>query len=539
MLHFGMDMPFILMMLYGSLMILIVLFFRILLKKKLPKFVFPILWCVVIARLLIPFSLSSPLSVKASEDSFLLTLSDTLNAFAENTANVAEDATEAAVGTMTLQALPSKTATSTTQIEDFVYSSPTTAGIQIQKDLGGFVSFLTYDLAEGYGKTGDVPLLPAILENIPLRIIYLTGLLLTLSILLFQKYHYSARLKNSLPVEHNETVNTLLRNRNMGHIPVFTNDEITSPLTCGLFAPRIYLPTRMDFGNRELLRHILMHETMHIRRKDNWVKAFMLAALILNWFNPLVWVMAKCLASDLESACDEAVLRQYHDEDERKNYAFSLLTMAITGSRAPLFYSAFSKTEVEKRIQNILHYKKAPALLLTVAILFLTCSTVAFATGAPAPFSPDLTSSCASDSSRWGVKVYTTRSLTLGKDAQDRAESIIFDVLRSDTDSDPVRMDEEICSALSDEFHVEKNAFRTDFFLCLNEEEQNAEYASWELVRDERGFFQYKGDPVRIFVDQMLHSIHARSDGVVDVTVERDRFGFISGITALPANTKN
>ena len=69
MLHFGMNMPFILMMFYGSVMILIVLLFRILLKKKLPKFVFPILWCVVLVRLLVPFSLSSPLSIKVSGDS--------------------------------------------------------------------------------------------------------------------------------------------------------------------------------------------------------------------------------------------------------------------------------------------------------------------------------------------------------------------------------------------------------------------------------------------------------------------------------------
>lgn len=147
------------------------------------------------------------------------------------------------------------------------------------------------------------------------------------------------RLKNRLLIEHNETINTLLRDMDMGHILVFSNDEIASPLTCGLLRPRIYLPTRMDFGNRELLRHILMHETMHIKHRDNWIKTFMLAALCLNWFNPLVWFMAKCLVSDLETACDEAVLKHCPDEDERKDYAFSLLAMAVTGT-APLCSTA-------------------------------------------------------------------------------------------------------------------------------------------------------------------------------------------------------
>ena len=556
MLHFGMNMPFILMMFYGSLMIVFVLLFRILLKKKLPKFVFPILWCVVLVRLLVPFSLSSPLSNKVTGDSPLSSAVEIINAFGANivdtvitaeavvedisagTASVIEPVKKLVISYSKLEPASrtaltkdhgsidstTETASTTTAIEDFIYESPQTA---VAVETGTEAPMITYEYLDAYAENSG---LLNVFHRNPLQAVYFIGFLLTLGILLFQKYRYSLRLKDSLLIEHNETINALLREMDMGHILVFTNDEIASPLTCGLLAPRIYLPTRMDFQNRELLRHILMHETMHIRHKDNLVKTFMLAALVLNWFNPLVWLMAKCLAADLETACDEAVLKHCQDEDERKNYAYSLLAMAITGSRTALLYSAFSKTEVEKRIQSILHYKKASAILLIAAVSFTTCSTVAFATCAQAPFSPYLTSSCASDGSRWGVKVYTTRDLTLGKDAQKRAEDIVFNVLRTDTDSDPIRMDEEMRTALSDEFHVEKSAFRTDFFLCLNEEELKQEYAQWELVRDESGFYQYKGEPVRIFADKMIGRYHSRSEGVVDVTVERDRFGYITDV---------
>ena len=57
MLHFRMDMPFFLMAFYGSIMIVAVLLLRTLLKNRLPKFVFPVLWAVVLLRLLVPFSL--------------------------------------------------------------------------------------------------------------------------------------------------------------------------------------------------------------------------------------------------------------------------------------------------------------------------------------------------------------------------------------------------------------------------------------------------------------------------------------------------
>ena len=63
MLHFRMNMPYFYMALYGSVMIAAVFVLRTLLRNKLPKFVFPILWGVVLLRLLVPFSFSSPLSL--------------------------------------------------------------------------------------------------------------------------------------------------------------------------------------------------------------------------------------------------------------------------------------------------------------------------------------------------------------------------------------------------------------------------------------------------------------------------------------------
>ena len=71
MLHFGLNMPFYYMALYGSIMIVIVLLLRAFLKERLPKFVFPVLWGVVLLRLLVPFSVSSPLSLPVPSASIL------------------------------------------------------------------------------------------------------------------------------------------------------------------------------------------------------------------------------------------------------------------------------------------------------------------------------------------------------------------------------------------------------------------------------------------------------------------------------------
>lgn len=73
MINFKMNMPFYLMVFYGSIMIAVVLLLRALLRNRLPKFVFPALWSVILLRLLVPFSLSSPFSMKVPAFSSFLT----------------------------------------------------------------------------------------------------------------------------------------------------------------------------------------------------------------------------------------------------------------------------------------------------------------------------------------------------------------------------------------------------------------------------------------------------------------------------------
>ncbi len=62
MIQFAFNMPLWLMGVYGGAMVLVVLALRLLLGRWLPKRVMPVLWALVLVRLLVPFSVSSPLS---------------------------------------------------------------------------------------------------------------------------------------------------------------------------------------------------------------------------------------------------------------------------------------------------------------------------------------------------------------------------------------------------------------------------------------------------------------------------------------------
>lgn len=212
MLHFRMDMPLYLMAMYGSVMIAVVLLLRFFLRNRLPKFVFPLLWSLILIRLLVPFSLSSPLSAPVPQ--WQMQLSEASAVY------VVEDQPTARENT-----------------------SPGTA---IETTSNG----TNYSYAERSGSlfTDDRSLL---------IVIFGLGVLTTAGILLSQKLQYSRKLKNSLLVEHNQTINAHLRDMGMGDILVCTNDEIASPLVCGIVNPRIYLPGSMDFRQSQLLRHIL------------------------------------------------------------------------------------------------------------------------------------------------------------------------------------------------------------------------------------------------------------------------------------------
>ena len=172
--------------------------------------------------------------------------------------------------------------------------------------------------------------------------------------------------------------------------------------------------------------------------------------------------------------------------------------------------------------------------MLVLSVCLVLSGSVVFATAGQAPFSPDLTSFCASDHCRWGVRVNLTRDVSLGKNAQARAEQIIFDILRTDTTNDPDLLEIQITAALSDAFHVEKSAFSPELSLCLDREALFEEYARWGLVRIEKenDTMLYNGETIRTYHDKTIGRYQSQPKGAVDLTIVRDRLGYITAVEA-------
>ncbi len=497
MLSIRFDMPLWLMGIYGGIMAICVVLLRILLGKRLPKRLFPILWSVVLVRLFIPFSISSPFSLHipllGEMDGRLF---GSISILQQQTTETYEAASDSSIEELSLL-LNSANETEQT------YTSPATA------ESAPSFPFISISWVGTLWAAGVIA----------------SAVWLALCWSKCQKV-----LENSASIS-NQTAEKVLQKCRIT-ADVYTCDRISSPLAVGLGHPGIYLPTRMDFSNYEMLTHIIAHEAMHIKYRDNWLKTVMLAALCLHWYNPLIWWMARELSRDLESACDEATLSVL-EGDNRKNYAYSLMAMAALECRGSLIYSSFSKTEVERRIKGVMAYKRAGKFLISLTIMLAIGTSAVFATGGTTFYSSGLCWGIQADGCYMIADVVLNRDLELGEFAQGRANSTVYRVLAESAGQEKGRtqLQKEIVGALSREFGVEPGAFQAHCYLSIPREVILEQYAQAGItIKGDR--YYYDGTLVHSITDREEGNasyITASSwqDGGVDLYILRDETGRI------------
>lgn len=164
-------------------------------------------------------------------------------------------------------------------------------------------------------------------------------------------------------------------------IRIRTSDRASAPLTYGVLRPVILLPSGTDQESERALSWVLEHEYQHIRRFDTLRKGLLAAALCLHCLNPLVWVMYALCSRDMELLCDEAVTRSGAD---RADYARTLLSMEERRSRWSLA-NHFNQNALEERIRSIMNVKKKHISIaaLVAVIVIMGVTTTVFASAAP------------------------------------------------------------------------------------------------------------------------------------------------------------
>jgi beta-lactamase regulating signal transducer with metallopeptidase domain/tetratricopeptide (TPR) repeat protein len=146
-----------------------------------------------------------------------------------------------------------------------------------------------------------------------------------------------------------------------------------SPAVCGLFWPVILIPQSLaEHFSDEQLRAVLLHELIHLRRRDVWVNFLQALVQIVYWWHPLVWVANARIRRVREEAVDDAVMLALRDESEA--YAPTLLKVAkLILNRPPVSLGLVgimeSRHALRQRIERLVDFRPPRRAGLTLVSL--------------------------------------------------------------------------------------------------------------------------------------------------------------------------
>lgn len=156
-----------------------------------------------------------------------------------------------------------------------------------------------------------------------------------------------------------------------------------SPALCGGIKPVIVLPSEMAGKSEESIRFALLHEMTHIKRNDHIVSMLLLLLRAVYWFNPVVWLMMKQMRLDIETACDSCLTKPM-TTSTKKRYAGTMLSMYAQQQIRYVLGMSLGQTKkmAERRLRCMFMRSRSSwngkmvAILLT-AVLLVTCFTTA------------------------------------------------------------------------------------------------------------------------------------------------------------------
>lgn len=145
----------------------------------------------------------------------------------------------------------------------------------------------------------------------------------------------------------NELVHTALKDLNMKINPrIFLQDRITSPHVSGIFHVTICLPSCWEVAE-PVYYMAIRHELAHVRHKDLLFQRIALIARIINWFNPILYIMCSKMA-----ACDELAADVCACNGTPVSYRQSYQTALLCLASNPDNIDGYVKSLVFKKQRN-------------------------------------------------------------------------------------------------------------------------------------------------------------------------------------------
>ncbi|MCX7709859.1 MAG: M56 family metallopeptidase, partial [Clostridia bacterium] len=197
-------------------------------------------------------------------------------------------------------------------------------------------------------------------------IVWVTGLFsIALFYIIITMSFYKSIIMSRKPADK-EIVSLLescmIKAKQRKRIAVYTEKGLKSPCISGIFKTAIYLPEGiLEAIDHQQLSNVLLHELAHHKRKDVLFNLLGTVAVIVHWFNPIVWICVKRMKFVGELACDAYVLEML-GEEKNIHYGETIINLSKLYLNSPgklTLVSFFeTKNQIEKRITMIKRFRK-------------------------------------------------------------------------------------------------------------------------------------------------------------------------------------
>lgn len=139
-------------------------------------------------------------------------------------------------------------------------------------------------------------------------------------------------------------------------IQIIIQDTVTTPAIVGALNPKILISKDTLELSDQYIFYIIMHELSHYKRKDLFTNYILLILQTIHWFNPVMWYCFKKIRQDMEMATDERVLSTI-GSCERKSYGKALIAVlenfSLPKLTPRLIGMVDNKKNIERRIKMI------------------------------------------------------------------------------------------------------------------------------------------------------------------------------------------
>ncbi len=217
-------------------------------------------------------------------------------------------------------------------------------------------------------------------------LVWMAGAFLLFTVRVFQYRRFTSSIRAELTPVKDKDILALFQQTGdeLGikrEITLYQSRLIQSPLLIGGLKAIMVIPE--DYTQLHSLKYVFRHEYIHFKRHDILYKWLVQLTVCIHWFNPLVYIMSQQINNLCELSCDEAISRGL-DTAGRMEYCNAIMSAVSAGkaNRSNTFSMTLGtgKKDLKERLGSIMtgRVKSRKTILSSTILLVALCCAALF-----------------------------------------------------------------------------------------------------------------------------------------------------------------